>query len=424
MLNFLKKILQIEEEQDTKKSIQLGMQDLDGWVVEKSKPLMGETRRHIEEILMKVNDELELARLNVEALENAKLQNPNIPFKAKQYMEGNRKVYIRAVNSFLGHLEINNKDYFYLLGFCKLFDELINSLNKGTIRSYTILQEFFANETNKIVQNLKKFDMIFAELKSALNSEKVVAANGLRNRIEELEYKIKQKISIMMDFKNREAVLKLANTEKDDVMKKIGEFSISDEHNNFLKLSEEKKAQAAAFYIHQSQILQSFSVLERPLRKYSHVAFEHEEAVLDYLKHPIETLVRDKDLRILEILKNMEKLLAENKLQIDEKKKEKSLEETKKLSKDFLEQFLDMHFSFKTKIEDLDSKIKATGVQEKFKNFNDQLEEINTIIENSNEEYLKLKNEAAKSENAIEILKNDLESSIRKIFGEEVKIVI
>lgn len=424
MLNFLKKIFQNEEDNDARKSIQLRMQNLDEWVVEKSKPLMEDTQRHIEEILMKVNDELELARLNLEALENAKLQNPNIPFKAKQYMEGNRKAYIRAVNSFLGHLEINNKDYFYLLGFCKLFDEMINGLNKGTIRSYTILQEFFANETNKIVQNLKKFDMIFTELKSVLNSEKVVAANGLRNQIEELEHKIKQKISIMMDFKNKEAELKLANTQKDDVMKKIGEFSISDEHNNFLKLSEEKKAQAAAFYIHESQILQSLSVLERPLRKYSHVAFEYEEAVLDYLKHPIETLIKDKDWRILEILKNLERLLAENKLQIDEKKKEKSLEETKKLSKDFLEQFLGMHFSFKTKIEDLDRKIKDTRVQEKFKNFNDQLEEINILIEKGNEEYLKLKNEVAKSENVIEILKNALESSIRKIFGEEVKIII
>ncbi|MDP3765781.1 MAG: hypothetical protein Q8R04_04665 [Nanoarchaeota archaeon] len=423
MLEFLKKIFQ-NEEQEVKKVTEISLQNLEEWLNEKSKPLMEDIEQQTEEILMRVNEEVQRARINVEVLENSKLQNPNIPFKAKQYMEGNRKAYIRAINSFLGHMEINNKDYFYLLGFCKLFDELINELNKGTFRSYTILQEFFANETNKIAQNLKNFYTIFNELKSTLNNEKVVAFNKTREKIQSLKMKTKLKINLDVDFKNIEADLKLANDVKDAIMADIERFNKSDEHNNFLKLNEEKKNKAAAFYNDENQILQSFSVLERPLRKYSHVAFEHEEIVLDYLNLPIETLAADKHLVILNVLKNLEKSLKENKIQIDDKKKEKALEEIKKLSKEFIEQFLKKYFSFKTEMEGIDNKIRASGVSEKFRSFNKQLEEINLKIEKNNEEFEKLKDDVVKLNSTITNLIDDIGSNVKENFNEEIKAII
>jgi len=423
MLEFLKKIFQ-NEEQEVKKIKEISLQNMEEWLNEKSKPLMEEVWQQTEEMLMKVNEEIQRARMNVEVLDNAKLQNPNIPFKAKQYMEGNRKAYIRAVNSFLGHMEINNKDYFYLLDFCKQFDELINGLNKGTFRSYAILQEFFANETNKIAQNLKNFDNLFKELKSLLNDEKMVAVNKAREKIQSLVTKTKQKINMNVDLKNAEADLKLANEEKDSIMAEIEKFNKSNEHNNFLRLSEERKSKATAFYSDENQILQSFSVLERALRKYSHIAFEHEEVVLDYLKHPIETLANDKNLVILEIWKNLEKLLQENKLQIDEKKKEKSIEEIKKLNKEFIEQFLKKYFSFKAEMEEIDNKIKASGVPEKFKGFNKRLENINLKIEKNNEEFEKLKSDFDRLNETITNLKNQIENSINEIFDEEIKVFI
>src|SRR3989344_5900323 len=218
MLEFIKKIFQKEEEQVSKEVITINLQNLEEWLNEKAKPLMEEIRLQTEEILMRVNEELERARVNVEILEYAKLQNPNIPFRAKQYMEGNRKAYVRSINSFLGHMEINNKDYFYLLDFCKLFDELLNDLNKGTLRSYTILQEFFANETGRIAQNLRNFDVLFKELKSVLNNEKMVAVSSIREKIKSLQAKTRQKINLSIDFKNSEAAIKIASGEKDSIM--------------------------------------------------------------------------------------------------------------------------------------------------------------------------------------------------------------
>ena len=419
----LKKIFQ-NEQQEVKKIREISLQNLEEWLIEKSKPLMEEIQIQINEILMKVDEEAQKARFNVEVLENAKLQNPNIPFKAKQYMEGNRKAYIRAINSFSGHLEINNRDYFYLLDFCKQFDDLLNDLNKGTLRSYTILQEFFANEAGKIAQNLKNFDDLFKELKIKLNNEEIVAINDTRTKIQSLKTRFKQKINLDIDFKNLEAEVRLANNAKDAVMADIEKFNISAEHNNFLRLNKDKKNKANEFFQDENQILQSFSILEKPLRKYSHIAFEFEEIILSYLKEPIETLVSDKDLKILEILENLERVLQENNLQLDEKRKEKSIEEIKKLNKEFIEQFVKKYYSFKKEMEELDTKIKATGVAEKLKNFNNQLEVINIRIEKYTQEFNQVKNDIIKATSSITNLKSEIENSLKDIFNEEIKISI
>ncbi len=423
MLDFLKKIFQNEQE-EPKPAAEISLNNLEEWLNEKSKPLMEGIRQQTEEILMKVNEELERARMNVEVLSNAKLQNPNIPFKAKQYMEGNRKAYIRAVNSFFGHMQINNKDYFYLVDFCKLFDEMLNDLNTGTIRSYTILQEFFANEASMIAQNIRNFDKIFSELKSVLNNDKMAAVNDLMKKTKSLEAKAKQRINLNLDLKSSEASVKLGSREKEEVMASIEKFNNSEEHNTFLKLNEEKKNKSLAFYSDENQLLQAFSSLDRPLRKYSHIAFEHEEIVLDYLKSPIETLANDRNFEVIEILKNLEKSLNENRIQIDDRKKEKSLEEIKKLSREFLEQFLKKYYSCKSEMADIDERIRRSGVAEKFRDFNRQLDEINLRIEKNNQEYERLKEDVIKLTTLIDSLKNEIEISFKESFGEEVRVVV
>ncbi|MBI1935546.1 hypothetical protein HYS31_03820 [Candidatus Woesearchaeota archaeon] len=423
MLEFLKKIFK-DEEQEAKKFLEIKLPILEDWLKEMSKPITEELRLQTEEMLMKISEELQRARFNIEILENAKLQNPNIPFKAKQYMEGNRKAYARAVTSFLGHMEINNKDYFYLIEFCKQFDELINELNKSTLRSYTILQEFFANETNKIAENLRNFDKIFKELKAILNGRKIVAVNVLIEKAHILEAKNKQKINLDVELKDADARAELAVGEKDAILSEIENFNKGDAYSSFLRLNEEKKRMESSFAEDKNKILQAFSVLERPLRKYSHIAFEHEEIVLEYLKNPIESLANDKGYAILQVLANLEKLLAESKIGLDERKKEKSLEEIKRLSKEFLEQFMKKYYSFKAENEELESKIKATGVAEQLKEFKQRLEESNFRIEKNSEELKKLGNDLDKLNNSIESIRSEIESSVKEVFEYEIKVVV
>ena len=72
MIHFrhLKKIFK-NEEQEVKKVKEIILQNMEEWLNEKSKPLMEEVWQQTEEVLMKVNEEIQMARINVEILENA-----------------------------------------------------------------------------------------------------------------------------------------------------------------------------------------------------------------------------------------------------------------------------------------------------------------------------------------------------------------
>lgn len=141
------------------------------------------------------------------------------------------------------------------------------------------------------------------------------------------------------------------------------------------------------------------------------------------MNDPIEALANDKSLVILEVLQGLGKLLLENQLKIDDKKKEKSLEEIRKLSREFLEQLVKRYFSFKSEMEEIEGKIKSTKVPEKFRDFNRQLEDVNLRIEKNNDEFEKLKNDYEKLAGSIESLKNEIEKNLRDIFNEEVKVI-
>jgi len=424
MMDFLRKIFQKEEEQQPKNVLNLQLAELEAWLNERSKPLMEEAMQHAKDILMKVDEELQRTRFNLEVLENASLQNPNIPFKAKQYMEGNRKAYIKAITSFLGRMEVNNRDYYYLLEFCKEFEKLIENLNTGTLRSYMILQEFFANESGKIAKNLKNFDLLFKELKMDLSNEKLISVNKLIEKAQLLNTKARQSLNLKIDVKNAGAGLEVSEREKNSLLAEIERFSKSGEHENFLKLSEEKKSKMASFYNDEDQIIQYFSVLERPLRKYSHTVFEHEELVLGYLKDPINALSNDKELKIAEALKNLEVMLNENKIQIDEKKKEKSFEAIKKMDKEFLKVFLERYFSFRSEMKEIDHKILSSGVADRFRQLNNDLESANLRIERMNIEHGKMSIDSEKNFSNIESLKKEIESSVKSIFGVDLSVAM
>ena len=80
------------------------------------------------------------------------------------------------------------------------------------------------------------------------------------------------------------------------------------------------------------------------------------------------------------------------------------------------------YHSFRSEIEEIDNKIRATGVNGKLKEFNRKLEETNLRIEKNSVEYGKLKDDLGKIDNLITKLKNGIENSTRNAFGDEIRI--
>ena len=162
MLNFLKKLFIKKKLGKEKETIELN--NLNGWFNAKSNAIYNNLNENIDIIKNEINSGIEKTKSNLESLKNAKLQNPNIPLRVKQIMEGNRQSYIKIISDFLNSIKIDN-DHEKLLNYCKDFDEELNSLGKSTTRSYHVLREFFEHQATNIAINIKNLDNSVKKIK-------------------------------------------------------------------------------------------------------------------------------------------------------------------------------------------------------------------------------------------------------------------
>ena len=85
-------------------------------------------------------------------------------------------------------------------------------------------------------------------------------------------------------------------------------------------------------------INEKFSGIDKALRKFNKMS--ENELINDYLENPLKSLQRDKELKILSILKNIEASLIDEQLEIKDDKKEKILETIKEINESYLNNLL------------------------------------------------------------------------------------
>lgn len=85
-------------------------------------------------------------------------------------------------------------------------------------------------------------------------------------------------------------------------------------------------------------INEKFSGIDKALRKFNKMS--ENELINDYLENPLKSLQRDKELKILSILKNIEASLIDEQLEIKDDKKEKILETIKEINELYLNNLL------------------------------------------------------------------------------------
>jgi len=112
-----------------------------------------------------------------------------------------------------------------------------------------------------------------------------------------------------------------------------------------------------------------FSVLEHALKKYYKLAL-NQVIILDYVKNPINTLIEDQDLKVLEVLSGMKSKI--DKLDLKDKKQEKTIEAINYFTRDKFYKFISEHEALNNKMLAVKESLKAnTFIKDK-----DELEEI------------------------------------------------
>lgn len=415
MFKFLKKIFRKEEE-ILEERIQIN--ELDKWFNDKSKQILGKLDDEIKIIKEKVNEEIKKTKQNLEILKNAQLRNPKIPFRAKQLMEGNREAYIKKVSIFLKQIDLE-KDYSDLLGFCDDFDDMLTSFGKSTIKTYHILQEFLANESSAIAGNIKNLGNLVKEIKNRIKETDISLIKNIREDIILLKNRIQQrerdKKELEESIKEKGELIKL----RDDVIKDIGMLRKDKEYSRLEKLKTEKNEVIKKINEHNNKLFHSFSVIEMALKKFSRMAFENEKLIERYLKNPL-FLLEDKELRIIDILKNLETSITSNQIQLKDKKKEKTIEEIKGMDEKFFNDFLEQYRKLKEELEKINNDINKINIQNKINELESSKKENELRLEEIDKNIENLKKDIDKEQ--IDKLKEKIEEKIKNIFNVKVFI--
>lgn len=419
MFKFLKKLFsEPEEEQATRESIKL--EELDTWFKVKSDDIFNGLDIRIKDIKNKVKEEIIRTKDNLAILAVAKLHNPKISVRETQFMDGNRKSYILAVNNFLRGIDLDKEGYSSLLTFCDNFTDRLDSFGKSTARPYHILQEFFANESRDIAINIKKLGSFIGELKSAIDEARVHKITGIKDKICYMNNKIDQSRKIETLLNDKSNVKHGLIKNKGEAEKELERLFKGKEYRELNELKASKETLLVSIHEHNAKIVHAFSVMERPIRKLTRVVVEDSMLLQKYIDSPVEALVNDDSMKIISLLKKLENNINNYTLDLKDKKREKVLETIKGLSEEFLREFVNKHNELNDGLISLKKEINDNDTLKKENKFNYELSNLNDNLENVSSEILANEQELSKID--IKEMKKNLEISINELLKMDIVI--
>jgi len=419
MFNFLKKLFSRSKEEKVEKE-EIKIEELEDWFKGKSDKIFTDLDVKIKDLKNKVKEDMTKTKDSLAILSTAKLQNPKISVKETQFMEGNRKSYILAVNNFLRGIDLEKDDYPVLLEFCNNFNLSLEKFGKSTVKSYHILQEFFAHESRNIAINIKNLDSLIKELKNIIQGTNIEKINDIKNNIINLKNKIKQKNEFEGILKDKEKIKEGLIKNKEDTEKEIEDLIKSKEYNQLNDLKANKEVLLANIREHNAKIVHAFSVMERPLKKLERMILQEGELLERYIGNPVEALVNDNGLKIVGLLGKLERNINNLTLELKDKKREKVLETVKGLTEEFLREFVNKHNELNGKLEKLEKEInedetlkKENKLNYELSNVNDNLEKVTNEIKNNNAELGKIN---------IDEMKGNLGKGVNELLNVDVVI--
>jgi DNA repair exonuclease SbcCD ATPase subunit len=308
---------------------------------------------------------------------------------------------------FIDSLEIPEKE---LENFIEETKKRIDELGSSTLKAYQILQHFFEHEAYNIAQNIKKIDVFCRDLESSLKNKDIEESKAIKSGIKDLKDSIKNKEKLKNKIKEKENNIKDLEKEKNSIGSELSKKEQSQDYKDYYKLEVEKYQLQEDIEELKSEFLHYFSVLEHSLKKHLKISFDDEKLLARYIEDPINALLDDKNLGIIDILKKVENNVLKEVIDLKDKKKEKTLEVIQQINHEKINPFLDEYAKLKEKIKKISEDMSSYSVLE-------DIEKIKKMLEEKNEELEKAKKDA---ENLTkDILKIDI-SQLKKGLKEKI----
>lgn len=318
MLGFLKKLFGggLPAAPEAPSAVTVALADLDSWLVQQREPLQAKLAEQLATAQARIGGLSALTREKVQVLQNAQLMNPDIPDRAKDFMSGNREEYSRRVLQYVETIALPNAAE-ALPSFFERHAQDAQAFTQGILRPFQILQEFFSHESKEITAVLADMEREIALVRDAHAQSKIDQYRTLRTDIEQLIARRQQlrglqseRADLAKQRAESEQSLRVLNAEEERLLKDAARQAA-------LQKGNEAHQRVVA---HEQKIKDVFANFEPALRKFNRMATRNVKLTEHYLRDPVQTLMEDLHLDVLDVIADIQRLMTFDRLQMGDKK--------------------------------------------------------------------------------------------------------
>ncbi len=429
MFNLFKRLLSKSKkegrERGKEEKEEIKVEHLKNWFKTKVDKIYSDAILKISDMRTGINNEVIKIKEDLALLGTARLHNPKISIKEKQFMEGNRKSYILAVNNLLREVYLDNySNYSGIVEFCNNFNVKLEKFAKSTTRAYLILQEFFAHENRKISLDIRDLNNSVKGMDSIIKSINRDKIDKIQDKISDLDKLINQKTELENLLKAKDKNKEEITGNKEDIEKEIDKLIKTREYKQLNELKISKEIILTKIREADEKLIHVFSVIERPLKKLTRVVSEeHNLFVLEsYIKNPINALMNDSDLKIINLLDELKNHLTTLTLELKDRKREKVLEIINGLTREFFTEFIKSHKELDKRLENLKKELDENELLSKENDFNSKIGLIKDNLKKIDDEINEYRERLEKIN--IQKMKDDLEREMDDLLNVEIDIKI
>ena len=375
MLELIKRFFARQE-----KSTEIEFEKLGEWLDSREKAALSELMESVNALMGSAREEMNALGQALDALKNAKLQNPNIPNRARTMMEGNREAFIRKT-SHLANMELDYKTLEEAKEKCSLAAKTIDNLAESTQRSYAIANEFFARELSKISVSIRKIKKCMSDALAGIENSRLVKIRGIKEELDAIKYGKERRLRLLDEVDKEKKNIKKEQNIAAEAEKGINEVKSSSGYHEFEALIKEREEAGRRAIQAEAKLIHDLSSIDKALKKYGKIAFENEKLIVDYIESPLAALLKDESFDIAKVLSKMERHVEANRLEMDSRKKEKTISKLKELDKQYFENARNECLLINAESERIDAKISANDSKKSLDEFEAKLKASREKIE-------------------------------------------
>lgn len=389
------------------------------WFMEKTEPIVSEYKEKAIDDFGEISRARDLLKEKLVLLAEARLQNEKIPEKVRTIMNGNRESYIKFIRIFADSLEIPKEPgYEKITKFVSSFEEKINLLNKNSARNYYVLQEFFSNETKEIAEQLKKIDLLVR----GLLDKKISDIGKIKKKLNELETAFEQKKKKASSINEEKVSVLLIEKTIGAAIIQLEALKKSKQYAELENLTRQKAMLQNKILNNEKVLANAFSIISKPIRKYTYLYPEEKQLFESYLGDPLNSLLSDTNLLIVEGLVRLRTSILTNVIDVKDKEKDRAMMKLNELSRERLQIIKEAYQKLKTQVSDVEKRIRLNNVQR-------EIEELEYRLKHLREKHIKMKAEFEKKEKKedrkdISAHTRELEDDINSLLDTHINIIL